>query len=84
MVAIDVIEAEEFEFRIETRSTTKNMQIETGVRILMISSPNESRRVLGHLSSQIWDQVSILVEFSFLFLGGVFQVIWILTRFTKF
>ena len=57
MVAIDVIEAEEFEFRIETRSTTKNMQIETGVRILMISSPNESRRVLGHLGSQIWDQV---------------------------
>ncbi|WRX16980.1 hypothetical protein QQP08_009467 [Theobroma cacao] len=47
MVAIDVTEVDEFELRVETKRTTRNMQIETGVRILMISSPNESRRVLG-------------------------------------
>lgn len=31
----------------ETKITTKNMQIETGVTILTISSPRESRTLLG-------------------------------------
>lgn len=30
-----------------TKMTTRSMQIETGVTILMISSPTESRRLLG-------------------------------------
>lgn len=33
--------------RIETRITTESMQIETGVKILMISSPQSSRMLLG-------------------------------------
>lgn len=68
MVAIDVTEAEESELRVETRRTTKNMQIETGVRILMISSPTESMRVLGLWFWAIWafkfgDQVLNLDDF---------------------
>lgn len=35
-------EKEESVSRIETRMTTRNMQIETGVMILTISSPRES------------------------------------------
>lgn len=43
------IEGEESEsvFKMETRMTTENMHIETGVMILMISSPSDSRRVVG-------------------------------------
>jgi hypothetical protein len=49
-VAIEEKEAEEeegSEFRIQTRRTTVNIQIETGVRIAMSSSPNESKMLLG-------------------------------------
>lgn len=49
MVATVAIEDEESEsvFSIETRITTENMQIETGVMILMISSPSDSRIDVG-------------------------------------
>ena len=77
MVAIDVTEAEELELRIETRRTTKNMQIETGVTIPMISSPNESRRVLGLWFWAIWVvKFGIKIQ-SWGFFFWVFQVILI-------
>jgi hypothetical protein len=47
MVLIDEAEEEESVLRIETRTTTRNMQIETGVMILTSSSPKESRTLLG-------------------------------------
>ncbi|GLT25195.1 hypothetical protein SLA2020_003400 [Shorea laevis] len=55
MVAIVVIEDEddESELRIETKMTTISMQIETGVMILMISSPKESRMLVGLRSEAI-------------------------------
>ena len=49
IVAIDDTDEEEEEsvFKMETKMTTKNMQIETGVKILMISSPKESSMLVG-------------------------------------
>lgn len=50
-MAMEEKEAEEeeegSEFRTQTRRTTENIQIETGVRIAMSSSPNDSRMLLG-------------------------------------
>lgn len=48
-MAIEEKEAEEdgSEFRRQTRRTTVNMHMETGVRIPMSSSPSESRTLLG-------------------------------------
>lgn len=43
----DAEEEEGSEFRTQTRRTTVNIQIETGVRIAMSSSPNDSRMLLG-------------------------------------
>lgn len=40
-------EDEESELRMETKMTTINMHIETGVMILTISSPKESRMFVG-------------------------------------
>ncbi|KAL4341573.1 hypothetical protein GQ457_08G036490 [Hibiscus cannabinus] len=81
MVAIDETESEELELRIETKRTTKNMQIETGVRILMISSPKESRRDLGLWFWAIWVvKIGIKVEswWSFLYDFSILQdiLIW--------
>lgn len=45
MLAMVEIVGESFVLRIETRITTRNMQIETGVMILTISSPRVSRTV---------------------------------------
>lgn len=47
MVAIEVTGAEESELRTETKMTTINMQIETGAKILIISSPRDSRMLVG-------------------------------------
>lgn len=47
MVAMELTVVEESEVKIETKMTTMNMQIETGVMILMISSPKDSRTLLG-------------------------------------
>lgn len=51
MVAMELTDAEEedeeLELRTETKRTTINMQIETGVMILIISSPRDSRMLLG-------------------------------------
>lgn len=56
-------EEEEGELRVVTRRTTRNMHVETGAMILMISSPRESRMVMGFGDSSmgllgwlgIWD-----------------------------
>lgn len=47
-------EDEESELRMVTRRTTNSMQIETGVIILMISSPTDSRMLLGFALRSIW------------------------------
>lgn len=48
MVAIEVTdEVDEDEFNTDTKITTKSIQIDTGVTIRTISSPNESRRLDG-------------------------------------
>lgn len=52
MVAMEVTddeeeEGKEGELRVVTRRTTRNMHVETGVMILMISSPRDSRMVMG-------------------------------------
>lgn len=46
MLAMVEIVGESFVLRIETKITTRNMQIETGVIILTISSPKLSRTVV--------------------------------------
>lgn len=65
-MAIEEKEAEEeegSEFRIQTRRTTVNIQIETGVRIAMSSSPNESRMLLGLWFRSIgYSKVSVLAS----------------------
>lgn len=52
--------SEESEFRIETKITTKNMHIETGVMILTISSPNESRMLEHGLCLCVSDRKSVV------------------------
>lgn len=47
-------EDEESELRMVTRRTTNSMQIETGVIILMISSPTDSRMLLSFALRSIW------------------------------
>lgn len=47
-------DAEESSLNMLTKMTTSNIQIETGVMILMISSPNESMRLLGFVFWSIW------------------------------
>lgn len=51
MVAMELTDAEEedeeLELRTETKRTTMNMQIETGVMILIISSPRDSIMLPG-------------------------------------
>ncbi|KAG6639453.1 hypothetical protein CIPAW_10G101600 [Carya illinoinensis] len=51
MVAMELTDAEvedqEVELRTETKMTTRNMQIENGGMILIISSPRESRMFVG-------------------------------------
>lgn len=59
MLAIDLIDGSDGEeeiggLRIVTRRTTKNMQIETGVMILIISSPRVSIMLLGFGIWAIW------------------------------
>lgn len=46
MLAMVEMVGESFVLRIETKITTRNMQIETGVIILTISSPKVSRTVV--------------------------------------
>lgn len=50
MVAMELTDAEledeELESRTDTKMTTMNMQIETGVMILIISSPRDSRMLV--------------------------------------
>lgn len=67
MVAIELTVGEESEVRMETKMTTMNMQIETGVRIRMISSPKDSRILLG---LGFWAIGCSRIE-SILVLGGV-------------
>lgn len=65
-MAMEEKEAEEeegSEFRIQTRRTTVNIQIETGVRIAMSSSPNESNRLLGLWFRSIgYSKISVLAS----------------------
>lgn len=50
----DEEEEEEEVSRAQTRRTTRNMQVETGATIPMISSPKESRMVVGFGPRSIW------------------------------
>lgn len=47
MVATELTVTDESELKTETRMTTRNMQMETGVMILTSSSPRVSRMLVG-------------------------------------
>lgn len=64
------IEEDESVFSMETKMTTKNMQIETGVTILIISSPSVSRMPVGLEACSIRiSKIRLIFEFRWCSVG---------------